>query len=268
MTTLTSCRIGSSELLASRVALLTASTSGIGAESARQLAQAGASVVIINGRNEYTGKKIEADLRHDVPDTKFLFIKGDVTNPEQMQAMFVQVADEFGRLDIFVHCGGSQIKPDLFVDVDPATYQSQIDGHFTSMLYCCHHAVTLMKRTGGGAVVTIASDAGKIATPGESIIGAAKAAAIMFTRTLAIEVSRFAIRANCITPSIVRQTISHQRAMSGELSRKVFEKAESRARLGVPTPADIAPLVVFLASPLSSRITGQAVSINGGISAA
>jgi len=90
----------------------------------------------------------------------------------------------------------------------------------------------------------------------------------MFTRTLAIEVSRFGIRANCITPSIVRDTISHERAMSGELSRKVFEKAESRARLGVPTPADIAPLVVFLVSPLASKITGQAISVNGGISAA
>lgn len=56
--------------------------------------------------------------------------------------------------------------------------------------------------------------------------------------------------------------------MSQELSRKVFEKAESRARLGVPVPADIAPLAVFLASPLASRITGQAISVNGGISAA
>jgi 2-hydroxycyclohexanecarboxyl-CoA dehydrogenase len=90
----------------------------------------------------------------------------------------------------------------------------------------------------------------------------------MFTRTLALEVSRFGIRANCVTPSIVRDTISHERVMAGELSRKVFEKAEARARLGVPTPRDVAPLVVFLASPLSARITGQAVSVNGGISAA
>jgi len=191
-----------------------------------------------------------------------------VTIPGQAETLFTRVAEAFGRLDILVHCGGAQIKPDLFVNVDPATFQPQLDGHFTSMLHCCYHAVPMMRQAGGGAIITIASDAGKLATPGETVIGAAKAAAVMFTRTLAIEVSRFAIRANCITPSIVRDTISHQRAMSGELSRKVFEKAESRARLGVPTPADIAPLVVFLASPLSSRITGQAITVNGGISAA
>lgn len=268
MTTSTSYGINSKDLLASRVALLTASTSGIGAESARQLAQAGASAVIINGRNEAKGQALAAELGRTSPATKFVFIKADVVSPGAADMLFKRVADGFGRLDIFVHCGGAQIKPDLFINSDPATYQPQIDGHFTCMLHCCHYAVALMRQTGGGAIVTVASDAGKLATPGETIIGAAKAAAIMFTRTLAIEVSRFAIRANCITPSIVRDTISHERAMSGELSRKVFEKAEARARLGVPTPADIAPLVVFLASPLASKITGQAISVNGGISAA
>ena len=75
-------------------------------------------------------------------------------------------------------------------------------------------------------------------------------------------------RVNCITPSLVTGTKAHDRVMSSEFSRKIFEKASRRARLGVPSPADIAPLAVFLASPLASHLTGQAISVNGGISAA
>lgn len=255
-------------LLAGKVALVTAGTSGIGAESALRLAQAGAKAVIVNGRNPQTGAEVAARLRSQQPGTEFGFIAGDLNDLTQVRALFAAVMQAHGRIDILVHCGGAQIKPDLFVNSDASTFQPMMNGHFMSLLYACHCAVPIMKAQNGGAIVAIASDAGKIATPGETIIGAAKAAAIMFIRTLALEVSRFGVRANVLTPSIVRATKSYDRVMSGELSRKVFEKAESRARLGVPTPADIAPLVVFLASPLASKITGQAVSVNGGISAA
>jgi 2-hydroxycyclohexanecarboxyl-CoA dehydrogenase len=255
-------------VLASRVAMVTASTSGIGKQIALQMAAAGARAIILNGRNEETGRAVEAELRTQAPETEVLFVAADLTDPPQVDRLFKQAVDRFGQLDILVHCGGAQVRPDLFANIDPASFRPLIDGHFVSLLTCCHHAVPLMMARGEGAIVVVASDAGKIATPGESIIGATKAAAIMFVRTLALEASRHGIRVNCITPSIVRDTKSYDRVMSGELSRRVFEKAERRARLGVPTPEDIAPLAVFLASPLAGRITGQAVSVNGGISAA
>jgi 3-oxoacyl-[acyl-carrier protein] reductase len=75
------------------------------------------------------------------------------------------------------------------------------------------------------------------------------------------------VRVHAITPSIVKDTLAYERVMSNEFSRKLFQKAESRARLGVVSPKDIAPLAVFLASPASSKMTGQAISVNGGISA-
>jgi len=255
-------------LLAGKVALVTAGTSGIGAESALRLAQAGAKAVIVNGRNPQTGAEVEARLKSQMPATDFKFIAADLNEIEQVRTLFAAAMQAYGRIDIVIHGGGAQIKPDLFINTDAATFQPMMSGHFMSLLYVCHCAVPIMKAQNGGAIVAIASDAGKIATPGETLIGAAKAAAIMFIRTLALEVSRFNVRANVLTPSIVRETKSYDRVMAGELSRKVFEKAEARARLGVPTPADIAPLVVFLASPLASKITGQAVSVNGGISAA
>jgi 2-hydroxycyclohexanecarboxyl-CoA dehydrogenase len=269
---LSSPSIQSVELLRDKVALITAGTSGIGAESARHLALAGIRAVAMNGRDEGRGRALEARLRAEFPGTAFLFIQGDVRDHVQAGQVVDRAVREFGRLDVLLHCGGAQIKPDIFINTDPATFQPMIDGHFTSLLHCCHHAIPHLRASAeagaGAAIIAIASDAGKVATPAESIIGATKAAAIMFIRTLALELSRFNVRANVITPSLVKDTISQTRVMSSDIGKKVFEKATARARLGLPSPADIAPLVVFLASPLASKITGQAVSVNGGISAA
>jgi 2-hydroxycyclohexanecarboxyl-CoA dehydrogenase len=89
----------------------------------------------------------------------------------------------------------------------------------------------------------------------------------MFSKTLALELSRFGIRVHALTPSIVRDTRAYDHMMSEEFSRRLFEKAEKKAKLGVVTPADIAPVAVFLARPEAAKITAQAISINGGISA-
>ena len=143
-----------------------------------------------------------------------------------------------------------------------------IDGHYTSLLYCCNVVAPAMIRQRGGAIVVIASDAGKIATPGESLIGSLKAAAIMFARTLSVELSRHNVRVNCVTPSLVAKTRAYDRVMSSEFGKKIFSEAASRAWLGVPDPENVAPAAAFLASDMASHITGQAISVNGGISAA
>ncbi len=119
----------------------------------------------------------------------------------------------------------------------------------------------------GGVIVNLASDAAKVATPGEALQGALKAGVVMFSRTLALEASRYGIRVHAITPSVVKGTAAYERIMASEFSQKLFAKAESKAKLGVVEPADIAPLVVFLAGPGAAKMTGQAISVNGGISA-
>lgn len=101
------------------------------------------------------------------------------------------------------------------------------------------------------------------------MIGAAKAAIVMFTRTLAIEEKRHGIRANALTPSLVHGTASTERITSGEgFSAKLFASAAKQASLGVPDADDIAALAVFVCSPAAGKLTGQAISVNGGISAA
>lgn len=229
-------------------------------------AEAGAEIVVLNGRNVETGARVRHELAEAFPRTRFLFIPADLSRPEQSNAMFDQIQQEIGRIDVLVHCGGAQVRPEFFSRIDPATYRDQIDGHFTSFVTCCRRTIPMM--TAGGSIVAIASDAGKVATPAETLIGAMKAAIIMFVRALALEVSRQGIRVNVLTPSLIANTKSYDRVMAGETSRKIFEKASAKAKLGVPTPQDVAPLIVFLSSFYASKVTGQAISVNGGISAA
>jgi 2-hydroxycyclohexanecarboxyl-CoA dehydrogenase len=117
-------------------------------------------------------------------------------------------------------------------------------------------------------IVTFASDAGKTATPGETIIGACKAAINLFTRTLALEGKRNDIRANVLTQSLVHGTASTERITNDGYSSKLFARVTEMAHLGVPHADDFGDLVVFLASPAARRLTGQAISVNGGISVA
>lgn len=254
--------------LASRVALVTASTSGIGAQIAEDLGRAGARAVVINGRDEAAGRAVEARLKANVPDTEFLFIAADLGDPAAIAELFARTAEAFGGLDILVHCGMANATGSLqhFVDMPPEAYDKIVHGLYLSLIHCCRHAVPHMRAAGAGAIVSIASDAAKVPTPGESVIGGAMAAVVMFLKTLAVELSKDHIRTNIITPSIVRDTRSYDYVMAQEFSRKLFMQAERRARLGVPTPKNIAPMAVFLASPLASHITGQVISVNGGIS--
>ena len=256
------------QMFTSKVAFLTAATSGIGLETAKLLAAAGTGTVVVNGRNRQAGADAVAQIEALAPECNASFAAGDLCDPAIAGDLCRKVIADHGQVDVFVHAVGADVSPRLFVDVDPQDYAPQIDGHFTALLNCARIVVPSMVARRSGSVVVIASDAAKIATPGESIIGAMKAATVMFARTLAIEVARHNVRVNCITPSLVAKTKAYDRVMAGEFSRKIFEKASRKARLGLPTPEHIAPLAVFLASDLSSHTTGQAISVNGGISAA
>ena len=93
-------------------------------------------------------------------------------------------------------------------------------------------------------------------------------AIVTFTRTLAVEAKRDRIRVNAVTPSLIEGTETGDRALAGGFSKKLFEKARQQAHLGPTEPDDLADLIVFLAGPGSARITGQVISVNGGISVA
>ena len=259
----------SSDLLQDKVALVTGSTFGIGARTAELLARSGARVVILNGRSEESGARRLAELQGLVPSAAFDFIAADYTVPSDVSRLFSEIQARHGGVDIFIHtCMTDGGGPKPFLETAPEYWQAAVSGIFLSLLDCCRHAVPQMRSKGGGAIVSFASDAARTATPGEAVLGGALAANVMFVKTLALELGRQNIRVNAVTPSITRGTRTYERVMASGFSKKLFEKAEARARLGVASAENVAPTAVFLASPMASHITGQVVSVNGGISVA
>jgi 2-hydroxycyclohexanecarboxyl-CoA dehydrogenase len=125
----------------------------------------------------------------------------------------------------------------------------------------------LMRAQSSGCIINVASDAAKVPPPGQSVIGAAMAAIVTFSRTLAMESKRDGVRVNVLTPSLIEGTGTAERLFADPFSARLFGKARERADLGVSTPDDQAALMVYLAGPHGRRITGQAISVNGGISA-
>ena len=248
-------------------ALLTGSSNSIAFEIAAQLAEAGVPRIMLNGRNAERGSLACDRLRARAPKTDVRFTAGDMKDLEDARNLVTETEQAFGGLDILVNSVSGSLSPRPFHEVPIEAFGALVQAHLVSTFYTCHAAIPLMIAREGGVIINMSSDAAKIATPGEAIIGACKAGTVMFSKTLALENSRHGIRVHALTPSIVRDTVAYDKVMSDEFSRKLFEKAEKRARLGVVTPADIAPIAVFLAGPGAAKMTGQAISVNGGISA-
>ncbi|MEM7498774.1 MAG: SDR family oxidoreductase [Pseudomonadota bacterium] len=241
--------------------LVLGGTSGIGRAIAAAFRAEGASVAIA-GRDE--GRGIEA-----AEALGATFIACDAAEPVAVEAMTASAEAALGRIDTLVISTGGARLPELLFRQSLEDIRVGLTQDLAPFLYAARAVLPGMMREGRGTILSIASDAGKVATPGEAVIGAGMAAIIQFTRTLAMEAKRNGVRANVITPSLVEGTPLTDRLMEeGRFSAKLFAKARPLAALGPTEVSDIAALALFLASPAARRITGQAISVNGGISAA
>lgn len=247
-------------------ALIVGGTAGIGFACAKALVLAGVSRVVLVARGAERGEAARARLE-EIGGTVH-FLAGNPLDPEEAARVTAEAERLLGGIHILVCSTAPEVLPELFSRI-PTNDIARILTHLA--LPCMHMAsevMPLMASRGTGSIINVASDAGKTATPGETVIGAAKAAMIMFTRTIAIEGKRDGIRANVLTPSLVNETASTARITEGGFSAKLFAKAAEQAHLGVPVADDLGALAAFLASPAAGRLTGQAISVNGGISAA
>lgn len=257
----------SSDALAGQIVLVTGATSGIGLETAAQAAEAGAATVIVNGRSPERGVAAVEIIRSRAPATDIRFVNGDAGAPETIAAL-MDVARLAGGLDLLMNAVPGDIAPQPFERLDPGSFAPLVEAHLLGTFRVTHALLPLLIARGGGTVLIVASDAAKIPTPGESVHGACMAALDMFARTLALECSRHKVRVHALTPSLVGGTISHDRIMAEPFSARLFEKAAARAALGLPEPADIARVAIFLASPAAARMTGQSITVNGGLAVA
>ncbi len=246
-------------------ALVTGGTSGTGLEVAAMLAESGIQSIIINGRDAERGEAARRAVLQRTPGASVTFISADVSSPDQVQMLLDKVAEVEGPLDVLVNSAGGDFSPELFHRTAPQDFDAIVRHSLLATMYCCRAALPLMPR--GGSIVNVASDAAKYPTPGEAVIGAALAGIVMFSRTLAMEAKRQGIRVNVVTPSLIAGTRTYDRVTADGFSKKLFDKATAAAHLGLATPKDVAELIVFLAGPRAARVTGQVVSVNGGISA-
>jgi short-subunit dehydrogenase len=249
-------------------AIVCGGTAGIGFAIACALINDGVQQMVIVGRDPKKGEIARKRLADESPQADVRLVSVDVSYPKGAVLAAETCMLFFGRIDILVSGAAGDPMPRLLHETEvedlPEIFRSIICGVTLPL----RAALPYMMASGGGSMTCIASDAAKLATPGEAAIGGSMAAIAMFCRSLALESRRHQIRVNCVTPSIVRNTPLYEKVMTDPFASRLFAKAHQRAYLGIVEPQDLADLVCFLASPSACKLTGQTISVTGGISAA
>lgn len=248
--------------------LIAGGTSGVGLASAVSFARQGVEGIVLLGRDVDRGKKAVAAVKEARPDQAVSFVSTDACDIERLTRDAEEARSRLGSVDVLVNSTASDYVPDLLMRTPIEEISGVFDRLVLPPVYLTRIVLPWMREQGSGSIINFASDAAKVATPGETIAGAGMAAIVMFSRTLAMEVKRDGVRVNVLTPSLIAGTPTAEKVTSGGFSARLFEKAAAMAHLGVAVPEDLAEMVVFLGGPQSARLTGQAISINGGISAA
>jgi 2-hydroxycyclohexanecarboxyl-CoA dehydrogenase len=246
--------------------LITGGTSGIGLATALAFVDAGVRRIGLIGRNTERGTR--AAERVAASGATVRFIQADANDPDQAHRAGDEALAALGGIDVLINSTAGLFSPELFHAIPLDDIPQIVTQQLMAPLLMCSVMLPTMRAQKSGLIINIASDAAKVATPGESVIGGVMAAIVMFSRTLAMEAKRDGIRVNALTPSLVEGTATAERILAEGFSQKLFQKAAKLAHLGVAQPEDLAAIAVFLAGPGGAKITGQAISVNGGISAA
>jgi 2-hydroxycyclohexanecarboxyl-CoA dehydrogenase len=242
-------------------------TAGVGLETAIQFARQGSRVALL-GRNPERGAAACGLVRERVSRANVRFIQVDAVDPQDAVRAEKAARESLGAIDVLISATGPSHPPQLLGGIAIGQIRTRLDEIVLPPLHMTHAVLPAMRAQKSGAIVNVASDAAKVATPGETLIGAAMAAIVMFCKAAALEEKRSGIRINLLTPSLIAGTPGAAMIFADAFSARLFEKASSMAHLGVAEAEDLAAMAIFLASPAARRITGQAISINGGISVA
>lgn len=243
--------------LRDKVAIVTGGGTGIGKAIALEFARVGAHIVVAS-RKLPNLEKVASEVR--ALGRRSLAVACDVRKPEEVDAMVQKTVEEFGRIDILVNNAGASFRAPL-EDISPNGWDAVVGINLKGVYLCSRAAGKVMIPQKQGNIVNIASIAGVMGSPLMSPYGAAKAAVINFTTSLAVEWAPHNIRVNCIAPGPIL-TEGYQEVLRGGGVKQLPPALNALDRWG--KPEEIAYATVFLASDASSFMTGETILVDGG----
>ena len=241
-----------------KVILVTGSTSGIGRQIAKQLLENNAKVIINYGHNENKAKETMEEL--DEYKDNILLIKCDLSKENEVDDMFNKISKEYGKLDGLVNCAAYD-KILSIEDLSVEEYRHELDVNVVARWQCIKNAIPLMKKSSMPRVVNIASRLGTRPMEDSVAYCTCEAATIMLTKCCALELAKYNIKVNTVSPSLTLTPLGKQ-SYSEEEIKATADKNPSK-RLG--TVEDTSNVVLFLLSDKADYINGENVNVNGGI---
>jgi 2-hydroxycyclohexanecarboxyl-CoA dehydrogenase len=248
--------------LGGRTALVTGGGRGIGRAIALALAREGCQVAVL----DLLGESAEA-VRAEIEGLGVagLALRVDLTRRAEVEQAVQDVLARFGQLDLLVNNAGWD-RMALFLDSDEDMWDRAIGVNFRAVLYTCKAALPAMVARGTGKVVNIASDAGRVGSSGEAVYSATKGAVIAFSKALAREVARHGVTVNVVCPGLTETALLQSLRDQSPKMEKILEAVTRATPLGrTARPEEIAGAVVFFASPEADFVTGQTLSVSGGL---
>ncbi len=250
-----------SNKLAGKVAVVTGASKGIGAAIAKALADEGAAVVVNYSSSREGADRVVAEITGE--GGRAIAVQASIAKKADIERLFAETKKAFGGVDILVNNAGIY----EFVPLGQIT-EEHFNKHFNlnvlGLILATQEALKYFNPA-GGSVINISSVASTAALPGGSVYSATKAAVDSVTHVLAKELAPKKIRINAVNPGMIETEGLHATGIAASDFRKETEKSIPLGRIG--QPSDIAPAVVFLASPDSSWITGETLFITGGMRA-
>ena len=245
--------------LKDKVALITGSSKGIGAGIAKEYAKEGARVVVNYSSSKESADKVVEEITKNGGTA--IAVQADISKVADIKKLFEEIKKVYGRLDILVN-NASVWRYEKLADISEETFQLQITTGLMAHIFCAQHAVAMFGEN-GGSIINLSSTISLNPIPGTLIYCAVKAGVDSLAKTLAKELGSKNIRVNTIAPGMTESEGSTADGRPGSAMEKYFLEQTPLGRIG--QPVDIAKVAVFLASEDAGWVTGERITVAGGL---